>query len=116
MGRAQELLHLSVSGQQELQARIGNQASGPKCLENSSFITKIKGISPIWGQFKFSAHTEVCCVSVVLPGAWMSGKCLSSSVATGIMISGEGPSSLESMSCSCLCCAVNGDIYMFLQL
>lgn len=72
MGIAQELLHLSVSGQQELQVHIGNQASGPKCLENSSFITKIKGINPIWGQFKFSAHTEVCCVSVVLPGAWMS--------------------------------------------
>lgn len=28
-------------------------------------------------------------MSVVLPGAWMSGKCLSSSVATRIMVSGE---------------------------
>lgn len=39
MGRVQALLHLNISRQQELQVPIGNQASGRKRLEGSSFVT-----------------------------------------------------------------------------
>lgn len=50
----------------------------------------------------------------------MSGKCFSNSVATRFTGTSQWergrPSSLESMSCLCFCCAVNRDMYLLLTL
>lgn len=52
MGRVQALLELDISRQQELQVPIGNQDSGPKHLEGSSFVTWDKGYKSHLGRIQ----------------------------------------------------------------
>jgi len=57
MGRGQALSHLDVSRQQDLHVPIGNQASGPKHLEGTFFVTWDKGYKSHQGRIQLQ-HTH----------------------------------------------------------